>query len=256
MNLNNYKSTNPEQLDLTLIASRLESFEETIIASLIDRAQFSVNQIVYQPGKSGFAGESEKSLFSVRLFYQECIDAQFGRFCVPEERPFSDNIPIPQRKVTLPGTGLFIDDYNKISVTAEILDCYQNLIPRLCRPGDDGQWGSSVENDVYAIQSIARRIHYGALYVAETKYRSEPHLYRDLIKKGDTDAIMEKITRKEVEEHITRRVREKTTSIQAAVNPLIRYIIDPDVVVDYYRDTVIPLTKKGEILYLINRQDS
>jgi len=53
--------------NLDKIATDLEGLEETIIARLIDRAQFRRNRLAYQPGKSGFKGETELSLFALRL---------------------------------------------------------------------------------------------------------------------------------------------------------------------------------------------
>lgn len=242
-------------LDLMVVAARLEGFEETIILRLIDRAQFSADIGIYQPGNSGFSGEPLKSLFSIRLLHQETMDSCFGRFCAPEERPFNKDLPEPRRKVVLPDTGLHIQDFQKINLTAKILQDYLNLVPRICPAGDDGQWGSSVELDVYALQAIARRIHYGALYVAESKFRRDPEVYSRLIKEGNPSAILEKLTRKDVEDRIVSRVREKTVSIQTAVNPIIRKVIDPDIVVDFYRNSIIPITKEGEVLYLLNRRE-
>ena len=37
-------------------------------------------------------------------------------------------------------------------------------------------------------------------------------------------------------------------------NSAIRRVIDPDHIVDFYRSCIIPLTKKGEVLYLLNRK--
>jgi chorismate mutase len=94
------------------------------------------------------------------------MDARFGRYCVPEERPFCKDLPKPRRKVNLPEYDLVIDDFNKINLTESIKSRYIELVPLICQPGDDGQYGSSVENDVYALQAISRLIHYGALFVA------------------------------------------------------------------------------------------
>jgi chorismate mutase len=243
------------QLDLSLIAARLEGLEETIIFKLIDRAQFSANLSIYEQGKSGFSSESSHSLFELRMFHQERMDAQFGRFCVPEERPFTKGLPESQREVNLSDSGLHINDFNSISQVNDILTSYLDLIPQICASGDDGQYGSSVEHDIYAIQSIARRIHYGSLYVAESKYASDPEEYNRLIKAGSADALMEKLTRKEIEDAIIDRIWKKTVSTQSIVNRVVRNIIDPDVIAEYYREWIIPLTKKGEIAYLINRQD-
>ena len=240
--------------DLIQIALDLESLEETIIARLIDRAQYRRNETAYLPGKSGFSGESVLSLLTLRLKYQEEMDAQFGRFCVPEERPFNRELPQVRRNVTLPANCLNLTNYNLVNLTGEILESYLLLLPIICRPGDDAQYGSSVENDVYAIQAISRRIHYGAMYVAESKYRKSPGVYRDAIDAGDREGLLPLLTRPEVEQQILQRVAEKTVTMQASTKSTIRHTIDPAVVREYYAAHVIPLTKEGEIRYLLNRR--
>jgi chorismate mutase len=240
-------------LDVEALAAHLEGLEETIISRLIERAQFCHNERSYRPGESGFRGAGDQSLFQVRLQYQETMDAQFGRFCVPEERPFFNRLPRPKRTVTIPETGLRMPDLNTVNLTPEILDTYLALVPQICRPGDDGQYGSSAEHDVHAVQAIARRVHYGSLYVAESKFRSAPDAFEKLVKAGDMDAIIQKLTRKEVEERILRRVPEKVAAAQLNANPRVRHLIDPEIIVAFYRETIMPLTKKGQALYLMRR---
>ncbi|MBD3392871.1 MAG: chorismate mutase [Chitinivibrionales bacterium] len=244
-----------KQLDLHLIAAQLEGLEETIIMKLIDRAQFRVNAAAYQPGQSGFEGAERESLFDVRLRYQEEMDAHFGRFCVPEERPFTGNLPPPKRAVTLAPTCLAVDDYDCVNVSSRIAEAYFALLPRLCPDGDDGQYGSSVEHDVMALQAVARRVHYGALYVAESKYRGDPDRYRDRIASGDSEGILQLLTRRDVEDQICARVRAKAGHIQTQVNHDIRSIVNTEVIIQFYRDAVIPLTKQGEVQYLLHRKD-
>jgi len=241
------------ELNLNSIASRLEGLEETIIFKLIDRGQWCENAAAYTSGKSGFADEKTRSLFALRLYFHEEMDAKFGRFCVPEERPFNSGLPQPKRTVNLPESGLYIDDYNIVNLSQDILNSYKELLTKICPQGDDGQYGSSVEHDVYAVQAIARRIHFGAFYVAESKFRSDPKGYSKLIADNNIDGMMEKLTRKDVEEKILGRVKNKVESAQAKTNQLVRNVIDPQVFMDYYRDFLIPLTKRGEILYLLNR---
>lgn len=241
------------ELDVNFIAARLEGLEETIISRLIDRAQYKTNFAVYEPGKSGFNGQSKRCLFDIRLLYHERMDAQFGRFFVPEERPFNKKLPSSKRDVHLPPSGLAIDNYNDVNISGKILKSYKSLIPVLCTEGDDMQYGSSVELDVSAVQAISRRIHFGAFYVAESKFRSDPDSYQRLIDKNDLNAIMAKLTRKEVEDGIMVRIREKTEVIQSKVNRMVRNVIDPQIVVDYYGKYIIPLTKEGEVLYLMTR---
>ncbi|MDG5813579.1 chorismate mutase [Chitinispirillales bacterium ANBcel5] len=239
---------------LPYIASRLEGLEETIISKLIERAQWHTNPTAYQEGKSGFGNNEKRSLLELRLSYQEEMDALFGRFCVPEERPFTDLKYRPQRTVSLPESGLHIPDYQKVNLTKKIYTAYQFLLKHICTEGDDGQYGSSVEHDVYALQAISRRVHFGALYVAECKYRSAPNVYKKLIAKKDEKALLATLTRPEVEEKIIQRVQEKTRSLQQCANLESRKVIKPETVVDFYQKTIIPLTKEGEILYLLNRK--
>ena len=240
--------------DLELIAACLEGLEETIISKLIDRVQFKSNTVVYVPGKSGFDGESNLSLFDLRLRYQEEMDSRFGRFLVPEERPFSENLPPRRRKVNLPPNCLMIDDYDRVNLTAEIRSRYLEFVSSICEPGDDGQYGSSVEHDVYSIQAVSRRIHFGALYVAESKYRRHPEVFNPLIRRRDDSGLIEQLTRKEVEERVLTRVKEKVDYIQSKINPKVRTGIDAQKIVSFYREAIIPLTKRGELLYLQNRE--
>jgi chorismate mutase len=242
-----------KKMILSEISQRLESFEETIVFKLIDRAQFAVNQITYEPGRTGFRGAGDKSLLELRLAAQEKIDAQFGKFCLPEDRPFFDRSQ-PRRKVLVDQSEIFIDDYNRVNLTKDILTAYLSLVPLFCREGDDGHHGSSVEHDVYALQAISRRVHFGSIYAAECKFRDDPEGFSILIDANDREGLMVKLTRKEVEDRIIARIREKTESTQALVNLDIRQVIKPDVVVDFYRQYIIPLTKKGQVLYLMNRK--
>ncbi len=237
------------------VAAQLEGLEETIIHRLIDRAQFVQNLPVYEPGKSGFPGDPRESLFELRLRSQETMDAEFGRFHVPEERPFSRDLPASRRTVILPPTILRLSDFDAVNLTSEIRAAYLAFVRRFCAEGIDEQFGSSVEHDVHALQAISRRIHFGAMYVAEVKYRANTPGYRLLIEADDRSRLVAQLTRPEVEENIIRRVRDKVRYIQAHVNGAVRTRIDEDAVLEFYRDTIIPLTKEGEVRYLISRPE-
>ncbi|MFW6289191.1 MAG: chorismate mutase [Spirochaetota bacterium] len=244
-------------LDLTLIAAHLEGLEETIIHRLVDRAQFASNARAYAAGESGFEGAGNRSLFDLRLRYQEEMDAVFGRYHVPEERPFHRDLPESRRTVSLPDNPLRIADFDLVNVTPQIVEGYKGFLPRLGRASastDDGQYGSSVEHDVLAIQAIARRVHFGALYVAESKYAADPAAFDGLRAERRRDAILARITRPEVEQRILTRVAEKVDFIQSTINSTVRRRLDPELVLDLYRDLIIPLTKDGELLYIFGRR--
>ena len=64
---------------------------------------------------------------------------------------------------------------------------------------------------------------------------------------------MAHLTRKEVEERIIERIGIKVDTMQSQVNRAVRTTIDRNLIMDFYRTTIIPLTKQGEIAYLLNR---
>jgi chorismate mutase len=243
-------------MNLDQIAAILEGLEETIISRFIDRAQFRINAQVYRPGASGFTGEEEDSLLDIRLRYQEHMDSLFGRFCQPEERPFTAALPEPLRTVRLPANPLKIADYNAVNITAKIKAAYIALLPKICPTGSDGQYGSSVEHDVFALQALSRRIHYGAFFVAEAKYRSDPDEYARLIAAGGVSELEKKLTRPEVEKMIIERVSVKVHKLQADINTAVRNVIEVGCVSDFFASTIIPLTKEGEVRYLLNREQT
>lgn len=246
-----------KEIDLVeLTRDHLIALEESIINLIIERAQYKTNSIIYQPGKSNFKGEDKKSLFQIRLEKQESLDAEFGRFKVPEERPFTNNLPKEKREVKKVGISkeLKIKDYNQINLTNEIMANYLNLILEICKSGDDGQYGSSVESDVSCIRKISERIHFGAFYVAEGKYQKDKKAYTELIKRKDSDKIKEKLRDIEVEKIIISRIKSKVEDLQKNVDGSKRHKVNALLVAKFYEKTIIPLTIKGEVLYLMNRK--
>jgi chorismate mutase len=232
----------------------LEGLEETIISKLIDRAQFAQNLVVYEQGKSGFTGAGVRSLFDLRLLRHEQMDAEFGRFCAPEERPYFKDLP-PSKRITPPVPGfLAVEDFDRINMSERIVAAYKSLIPEICAPGDDGHYGSSTEHDVFAVQAIGRRVHFGALYVAESKYVSDRAAYDVLIDARDNAGLERLLTRPDVEERILLRVAQKVEHVQSQINPKVRRRIPPEAVLGFYRAHVIPLTKRGEVAYLLHRR--
>ncbi len=242
-------------LDLDVIAAQLEALEESIMYRFIDRAQFSWNARAYETGSESLAGAPEVSLFDARIRAQEALEARFGRYLVPEERPFTEGLPRPERTVTPPHPALKVHDWNVVRQTGALQTAYLEILPRLCEHNDDGQYGSSVEHDVSVLQAVSRRVHFGALYVAEAKFRTQRDAYRTVIQNGDTREIERMLTRPEVEQAIIARLSRKMQDLQAEVHTRVRRVMPPEVLVNFYRDTVIPRTKAGQVAYLLQRLD-
>ncbi|HUV08328.1 MAG TPA: chorismate mutase [Spirochaetia bacterium] len=266
-------------MDLETAAKQLEKFEDSIITAIIERAQYKANLILYErePGEPGVAGTQQESLFELWLNRWEMMESSLGGFDQPEERPFQ-RIPfrqdLPTSKRAHRGLGsasgigvkpenspsiepeIKIHHFESINLTAEIRRSYLELVPRICARGDDGKYGVSAVRDIIALKDMARRIHFGALYVAELKYRDNPSLMKSLIEEGKSGHLLQAITRADVEEEIVRRVEKKAAAIQTESDRRIRTFVAPDILASLYRDTIFPLTKRGEVTYLLNRPPS
>jgi len=87
------------------------------------------------------------------------------------------------------------------------------------------------------------------------KYLSNPATFRKAVDAKDSHTLETLLTRQAVEQRILQREQEKVRVLQAAAKVDTRITIDPDVVKEYYAAYIIPLTKEGEILYLLNREN-
>ncbi|MGM0462651.1 MAG: chorismate mutase [Fibrobacterota bacterium] len=242
------------EFDLKKIAEKLESLEETIIFRCIDRFQYAVNDAVYRAGQFSFKWSSTDSLLDYKHRFAEETDAVLGRFQIAEERPFFDNLPAPA--VSLRETadeGLIIPDFNRINLTAAIKTAYLDFIHRTISVHDDGEYGTTVELDIALLQAISRRVHYGAFFVAEAKYRDNPKIYDAPAAEKKAAEIRALLTRKPVEDAIIERIREKVDHIQKVSDPRVRRKLNPESLAAFYRDCIIPLTKDGEVAYLMQR---
>ena len=253
-------------LDLNVIRDALIRQEDTIIFALIERAQFALNNGVYDPSKPAYSHLSRggsgprDSFLDFMLVETERLHARVRRYTSPDEHAF-----FPQRLPPPELPPLSFDPVLHpclVNLNERIKNLYvEKLLPAMCRPGDDAQHGSTVVADVHSLQAISKRVHYG-MFVAESKFRSKPEQYTALIHAGDEEGIMALLTNAAVEERVLRRVRKKASTFGREIDlsdeaedasPL---RLDPEVIVDLYRDYVIPLTKVAEVQYLQQRLDS
>ncbi|KAF9167575.1 chorismate mutase aro7 [Actinomortierella ambigua] len=259
MNLLNPKTA----LDLNTLRNVLIRLEDTIIFALIERAQFALNDITYKPGYYKYENEYEGSFLGYFLHEMEKVHAKVRRYTSPDEYPFTQPLPKPiLPKLDFPP----VLHANNINVNNDIMKLYlHDIVPRICAPEDDKNYGSSATRDVECLQALSKRIHYGK-YIAEAKFQDpkEQDIYIRLIKAGDRNGIMELLTNRKVEEALLRRLRRKAMIYGADItetgdivceNQTAATKISPDVVVDLYERFVIPLTKEVEVEYLMQRLD-
>jgi len=276
-------------LDLNNIRKSLQRMEDSIVFGLIERAQYAVNAVVYEPDSKQLepyklhqlkCAGSDGCLGDWFIYQSECLHSQVRRYQHPTEFPFFGPLPEP----TLGNTPNFaahtdgnttkkqkVNDPILAAVPLEarvgkkLLDVYRTqIIPHICEKGDDGNHGSTSLQDVHVLQTIATRIYLG-LFVAESKFRSEREKATALIKAKDREGLAAFITKPEVEQRNIARVVLKTRTFSQDISSceagqLIpsqsdsnTYKLDPEYVGQIFRDFLMPLTREVEIEYLLAR---
>ncbi|XP_043706682.1 chorismate mutase 1, chloroplastic [Telopea speciosissima] len=252
-----------ESFTLDGIRSSLMRQEDSIIFSLLERAQYCYNANTYDQNafsKKGFQG----SLVEFMVRETEQLHALVGRYQSPDEHPFYPaDLPKPMLPpLKYPQVLQPIAD--SININKKIWDMYFNdLLPRLVNKGDDGNCGSSAVCDTGCLQLLSKRIHYGK-FVAEAKFQAASIVYEDAIRAQDRDQLLALLTYETVEAVVKDRVEMKARIYgqEIRVNGKIRvnvddqlYKIEPSIVADLYGDWIMPLTKEVQVEYLLRRLD-
>jgi chorismate mutase len=241
-----------KELQLDTIRSNLIRLEETIIFSLIERAQFRRNNLIYIV--DGIKIPCHTCSFLEYLLREtEATHARIRRYTAPDEHPFTDNLPdpiLPDNHYSWP------IKRTEININNTIYSVYcEDIIPLICRKGDCGNYGSSAVCDVSVLQALSKRIHYG-MYVAESKYLEDKKAYKKLIRNDDKKGIMDLLTKPEVEKVLLERVQVKTRTYGQdpwTKDPVFK--IEPEMIAHIYKQWIIPLTKDIEYWYLKHRLD-
>mmetsp|Transcript_26180 Transcript_26180/g.57964 ORF Transcript_26180/g.57964 Transcript_26180/m.57964 type:complete len:327 (-) Transcript_26180:208-1188(-) len=243
---------------LDSIRSTLIRQEETIIFALIERAQYRRNYDIYDAKKNNLRNVygAPLSFLEWMLIETEKLHAKVRRYTSPEEHAFYEELlPLPiLSEIQFPQ--LLVVNKSDVNVNAEIMRWYTGkIVDRLAIAGDDEQHGSSVLCDINALQSISRRIHFGK-FVAESKFLQDPDAYTNLVRQRDARGILQLLTNVEVERGVLRRAFVKASRYGQDIKgtePADTKKIDPMLIVDIYRDMIIPLTKDVEVRYLFHR---
>lgn len=230
------------------------------------------------------------------IYQSECLHAQFRRYKDPTEFAFFGSLPEvselsqPAQQASHPTKRTFVGLparplrtrkasqgalVNKLNILAPVptealinsrlLDIYrQRVVPTLCEEGDDGNLGSTAEQDVKVLQAMATRIYHG-LFVAESKFRADRAKATELIKAQDRAGLMAFVTKSEVEERLIQRVMLKARTFSQNIlkghrgqlvpdiSYEITYKLDPEYIGTVFRDFLMPLTKDVEVEYLLAR---
>merc|ERR1711988_732066 len=258
--------TTSEVMSLDSIRSTLIRQEETIIFSIIERAQFCQNKAIYVKGLLEFdetIGDFEflKSLSFLEyvLLETERVHSKVRRYTSPVELAFfPEHLPPP---ILPPLNYPDLLAPNTVDVNSKILDRYiKEIVPDTCTGGDDEQHGSSVLCDITTLQNLSRRIHLGK-FVAETKFQENEETYRQLVEKDDIAGILELLTNREVEKKVLQRAELKASTYGQDISDdksmsqtgEEHFKVEPSIIASIYRNLIIPLTKEVEVMYLYER---
>ncbi|KAF8578549.1 chorismate mutase [Ramaria rubella] len=279
MSQNFFLSDDP--LSLARIRSILIRLEETIIFSLIERAQFAHNPKIYERGAfkelkdAGFDG----SWLEWFLKEIETFNAKARRYTSPDEYPFTQNLPQP---VLQPLDFPKILYPNSVNANAQILKFYTEVVvPRITKQAtealaaakhakgvvrdseadDDGNYGSAATVDVEVLQAISKRVHYGK-FVSESKFIEKPSDFIPHILNPNREALEALITKPAVEKALLVRLKKKAAFYGQDLGSDGQPIenggstkIDVEGVEHLYEKYIIPLTKDVEVDYLLQRLD-
>jgi chorismate mutase len=241
-----------QPVNLNELRGRLIRQEETIIFAFIERAQFCINAAVYDAAAIPLA-DYDGCFTDYLLHEMERVYSRVRRYTSPDENPFFDDLPAPiLESLDFPE----VIKPNAININSRILQLYKdNIVPRICKPGDDGNYGSSACCDSACLQAISKRVHYGK-FIAEAKFSAEVERYTELIRAGDTDGILEALTDAAVEAHVLLRIEQKAAAYGQDIDvdrTAKAFKIEPAVIAEIYRNWIIPLTKDVEVDYLMER---
>ncbi|CAE6507841.1 unnamed protein product [Rhizoctonia solani] len=275
-----------DPLSLSRIRSNLIRLEDTIIFSLIERAQFALNPRIYERNCFDELKEMNWKGSWLEWFLKETetFHAKARRYTSPDEYPFTSESELPTP--VLPALKYpEILHPNKINVNPSIMTFYTRaIVPRITRRAtqelamlkrsagivgddeyeDDGNYGSAATVDVEVLQAISKRVHYGK-FVSESKFRSHPADFIPHILNPNPQELLKLITKPEVEATLLDRVQRKTSIYAQELNPggepiknsmgVGKWKIDVECVRDLYENWIIPLTKEVEVEYLLRRLD-
>eukprot|EP00898_Chlorokybus_atmophyticus_P000728 jgi/Chlat1/1656/Chrsp127S00090 len=244
-----------QQFTLVTVRDALIRQEDSIIYSLIERAQFRRNTPTYDRHAIPIPG-FDGSLLDYILKETEALHAKVRRYTSPDEHPFfPEQLPealLPP--LTFPE--ILAPFASSININPSIMKLYlEEVLPAISEPGNDFNYGSAATLD-----ALSKRIHYGK-FVAEAKFTDSPSTYIPLIRNQDREGLMQLLTFQKVEESVIQRVERKasvysqevTLSETPSVGDNIKHKISPQLVARMYEDWIMPLTKEVQVSYLLRR---
>jgi chorismate mutase len=228
--------------------------DDAVISALIQRVEFPHNEKIYTKPMNPEGGIN-MPLLDYFIQEGEKVQALMGRYSCPEEQAFfPEGLPepvVPREEHKSP-----LHPHSNINVNDKILAYYRDrTVPRIAKDGDDDQYQLTLARDVAVLELLSKRIHFGKV-VAESAFINARERFEPLIQGQDANGILVALTHSETEAKLLHRVREEASQGVAksgAASWSSFAMIDPEAVVDTFRDCIIPYTKEVQTQYLLRR---
>ncbi len=239
--------TKRQQLDLGRLRGDLDTMRNTIVFGLIQRSGYATNEAVYVPGGvhiNGFTG----SLLDYLLISREKADGTAGRWDDEREQPFfRESATVLRRVERAPSPSTL--PIRLVNRNDEIKDRYIAALRILCGGGDQrNEYGTVALLDIETLRNISLRVHYGR-QIAESKIRDN----------GEKGMHLRELSRREkwedVREALRDLSREATVLSDVHKQAVIFGARDPEPIMVFFSETIIPLTIAVEVEYLRKRRN-
>jgi len=268
--------------------------EDSIIFGWVKRAAYKRNDAAYSaeglaaclPNEASRRGarslldwhleETEVRRCAQRLRHAEpsrrtsqLLHARIRRYTSPDEHAFFPaSLPPPLLPPLTYAYSNPLPRYaDEINCNGRVMEAYlRAVLPAITEDGDDNNYGSTVLNDVAALQALSKRIHFGK-FVAESKWRAQPELFHDAVRAGDGAAVLAALTYPEQEAAVAARVARKAAGFMASIEEAAAWgevvlphqppcLVTPATVSRLWTELVMPLTKEVQVAYLLRRLEA
>jgi len=236
-------------MKLEKVRERLIELEDIIIKGLCERANYKQNLPIYEHNAEQFKYKNnfEGTYFDFMFKQIENVHSIAGRYNCFDEKPFYKGLEECQveREYNSQIPDEILKFSKKINFSPWIKIGYLNFINELCEEGEDANYGDTTLSDIFNLQAISKRIHYGIL-VMEAKYKDNQSQYDKLLSQNNDISIGSALKNVSVEQKVLQRVKEK--SIKNGFK-------NPNKIVKFFKNCIIPMTIQVELDYIFSKKE-
>jgi hypothetical protein len=219
-------------ISLDELRIKINQLNTSIISGIKDRSRYLLSEGIYtEEFKDGL------SWFKYRLKQEQNLDAEFGRFLYPIQRP----LVFSREELAKPLVGREVseqDNFFDLDLSEKIVSAYKELIKQICEEGEDkGSYGEITKLDVNNVLTLNERTVAFGEQVALYKIENDS----ELKKIKDKEKIKEKLVRKDRESEVIEVMKKKAQALE----------IENFGAIEEFSKKLINITLEAEIEYIL-----